>query len=58
MVIYKEMDAFLIASLETVMREAAYLTMWLLSDNICRREISRKVVDGTPSSSICKTQCK
>lgn len=27
--------------------------MWLLSDSICSSEISRSVVDGTPSSSIC-----
>ena len=30
-----------------------HLTMWLLSDSICSREISRRVVEGTPSSSIC-----
>lgn len=30
-----------------------HLTMWLLSESICRSEISRSVVDGTPSSSIC-----
>lgn len=30
-----------------------HLTMWLLSDSICSSEISRSVVDGTPSSSIC-----
>ena len=27
--------------------------MWLLSDSICSSEISRSVVEGTPSSSIC-----
>ncbi len=31
----------------------AHLTMWLLSLSILRRETSRRVVDGTPSSSIC-----
>ena len=30
-----------------------HLTMWLLSLSILSREISRSVVDGTPSSSIC-----
>lgn len=33
--------------------EGTYLTIWLLSDSICKREISLRVVDGTPSSSIC-----
>ena len=32
----------------------AHLTMWLLSDSICSSDISRSVVDGTPSSSICR----
>jgi hypothetical protein len=27
--------------------------MWLLSLSICSKEISLRVVDGTPSSSIC-----
>lgn len=31
-----------------------YLTTWLLSLSILSRETSRSVVDGTPSSSICK----
>lgn len=33
--------------------KGTYLTIWLLSDSICKREISLRVVDGTPSSSIC-----
>jgi hypothetical protein len=34
-------------------RIAAHLTMWLLSLSIFSNEISRRVVLGTPSSSIC-----
>ena len=37
----------------TPTQQPAHLTMWLLSDSICSSEISRSVVDGTPSSSIC-----
>ena len=33
--------------------KGTYLTIWLLSESICNREISLRVVDGTPSSSIC-----
>jgi hypothetical protein len=43
------------ATSELVTRSAkgTHLTIWLLSDSICKREISLRVVDGTPSSSIC-----
>lgn len=33
----------------------SYFTMWLLSLSIFSNEISRSVVEGTPSSSICTT---
>ena len=32
-----------------------HLTMWLDSLSICRRDTSRRVVDGTPSFSICSS---
>ncbi len=39
--------------LGSVQEACTDLTMWLLSLSILRRDISRNVVEGTPSSSIC-----